>query len=228
MTCWPRHQLGASNTKRLPPLPEDEREYENENENESSRPSPHRPPSPHDACFDARFLRLQKPRRKPVAPPPLRIETALSVSDCSSPSGRGAPTTPSPLSMRFSWLSPPPPPMALLDMARPDSATLPPCSPPAPFAPAHPPRSATLDPRRFHAVQRLAPPRTQYWLAVDDVLAGVPGREHLPPRQWDGAADLARAVRLDTRDRCYAWVQLVTGWCDDGGAGPAPQTEPRA
>ncbi len=60
--------------------------------------------------------------------------------------------------------------------------------------------------------------QTHYWLSVEDVLAGLPGRHHLPAGHWEGMLELAHAVRVvDARNSGYDWVQLVTGWCEDEG-----------
>ncbi|UNI20543.1 hypothetical protein JDV02_006621 [Purpureocillium takamizusanense] len=127
---------------------------------------------------------------------------------------------------------------------RPDSTTLP--RSPSSCRHSFPPRSSSLDPERFYALlhhhhhhrrprlrcrrddtdaprpaaesQTQTQSQTHYWLPVEDVLAGLPGRHHLPPGHWEAMLDLAHAVRLaDARDSGYDWVQLVTGWCEEDG-----------
>jgi hypothetical protein len=105
---------------------------------------------------------------------------------------------------------------------RPDSVVLPASSPPLQ-------RPSRLDPRNFAALVRKGDD-LQYWLSVDLVLQGIPGRACVPRGHWDRLILLAEAVRVsstrtrgaaDTRGRQgkkasepeVKSVQLITGWC---------------
>ncbi|KAJ6443189.1 mediator complex, subunit Med1 [Purpureocillium lavendulum] len=184
-------------------------------------------------CQSARMVKVQNPRRKPV---PISTDARLPRRHPSAARSCGA-------AAAVAWrdgggagggggngeggdaVSP-----------RPDSTTLPLSA--SAYRRAFPTRASSLDPRRFYSLfqQPQPPPRQQqdgaspagegsaaaagsqmhYWLSVEDVLAGLPGRHHLPPGHWEGMLGLAHAVRLvDARGSGHDWVQLVTGWCDE-------------
>ncbi|CAH0024326.1 unnamed protein product [Clonostachys rhizophaga] len=84
---------------------------------------------------------------------------------------------------------------------RPDSTILPGSDGGDPFL---------LDPRHFTAVVRRGD-TVQYWLPVELVIRGQPGRRCVPEGHWERLVDLAEDVSV-----CASTggnVQLVTAWC---------------
>ena len=103
---------------------------------------------------------------------------------------------------------------------RPDSLVLTDSSPPLQ-------RPSPLHARNFAALVRKGDD-LQYWLSVDLVLQGIPGRACVPRGHWDRLVSLAEAVRVssstasgETRGRRDKKIskpgvkaeQLITGWC---------------
>lgn len=78
---------------------------------------------------------------------------------------------------------------------------------------------STLERRNFHALTRKGDV-VQYWLAVEVVLSGLPGREAVPRGHWERLVNMAGEVavlsrrrRIHERGEEEADRQLVTGWC---------------
>ncbi|CAH0053215.1 unnamed protein product [Clonostachys solani] len=73
--------------------------------------------------------------------------------------------------------------------------------------------SPLLDPRHFTAVVRRGE-TVQYWLPVEGVIRGLPGRRCVPHGHWERLVELAEDVSVctDTGERTGG-VQLVTAWC---------------
>lgn len=86
---------------------------------------------------------------------------------------------------------------------RPDSTILSAISPPLQ-------RPSPLDRRDFAALVRRGD-ILQYWLPVELVLKGLPGRECVPTGHWERLVALAGDVRVKGDDEGV--VQLVTSWC---------------
>ncbi|CAI6100232.1 unnamed protein product [Clonostachys chloroleuca] len=88
---------------------------------------------------------------------------------------------------------------------RPDSTILPGSDGGDPFL---------LDPRHFTAVVRRGD-TVQYWLPVELVIRGQPGRRCVPEGHWERLVDLAEDVSVCTNagEQSGGNVQLVTAWC---------------
>jgi hypothetical protein len=89
---------------------------------------------------------------------------------------------------------------------RPDSTILPGSDGGDPFL---------LDPRHFTAVVRRGD-TVQYWLPVELVIRGQPGRRCVPEGHWERLVDLAEDVSVCTDnagEQSGENVQLVTAWC---------------
>ncbi|VUC19915.1 unnamed protein product [Clonostachys rosea] len=71
-----------------------------------------------------------------------------------------------------------------------------------------------LDPRHFTAVVRRGE-TVQYWLPVELVIKGLPGRGFVPDGHWERLVELAEDVSVctDTTGERGGNVQLVTAWC---------------
>lgn len=91
---------------------------------------------------------------------------------------------------------------------RPDSIILPPSSSPPLVRPSQ------LDGRYFARLVRQGDV-LHYWLSVDLVLQGVPGKAYVPRGHWDRLVRLAEDVRLSGEAVLGGnrMAQFVTGWC---------------